>query len=37
MLSRRDDLDYYQRARVSARLEEMRIVAAQFDEGPQDA
>lgn len=32
MLGRRDDLDYYQRARVSARLEEIRIIAAEFEQ-----
>ena len=31
MLSDREDLDYYQRARVTARLEEMRIVLQDFD------
>jgi predicted Zn-dependent protease len=35
MLSGRDDLDYYQRARVSARLEEMRIIAKQFEQPEQ--
>jgi len=34
MLERRDDLDYYQRARVTARLEEMRIMLGELsDEG----
>lgn len=32
MLSRRDDLDYYQRARISARLMEMRIMAGEIGE-----
>lgn len=32
MLRRRDDLSYYQRARVTARLDEMRVIAADFDE-----
>jgi predicted Zn-dependent protease len=32
MLSRRDDLDYYQRARVTARLEEMRLILGEFGE-----
>jgi predicted Zn-dependent protease len=31
MLADREDLDYYQRARVTARLEEMRIVLQDFD------
>ncbi len=31
MLKRRDDLDYYQRARVTARLDEMRIILADFE------
>lgn len=30
MLTRRDDLDYYQRARVTARLEEMRIIMGEL-------
>ncbi|KAA9129843.1 M48 family metallopeptidase [Marinihelvus fidelis] len=38
MLKRRDDLNYYQRARVTARLEEMRIILADFDVStPDDA
>lgn len=32
MLTRRKDLDYYQRARVTARLEEMRIILGEFGE-----
>ena len=28
----REDLDYYQRSRVTARLEEMRLIMADFDE-----
>lgn len=32
MLTRRKDLDYYQRARVAARLQEMRIMAGELDE-----
>jgi predicted Zn-dependent protease len=32
MLIRRDDLDYYQRARVTARLDEMRLIIAEFDD-----
>lgn len=32
MLTVRDDLDYYQRARVTARLEEMRIILRDFDQ-----
>jgi predicted Zn-dependent protease len=31
MLSDRDDLDYYERARVTARLEEMRVILRDFD------
>lgn len=31
MLTRRDDLDYYQRARVAARLEEMRLIIGEFE------
>jgi predicted Zn-dependent protease len=31
LLQLRDDLDYYQRARVTARLEEMRVITADFD------
>lgn len=31
LLQDRDDLDYYQRSRVTARLEEMRIIMADFD------
>ncbi len=37
MLTRRDDLDYYQRARVTARLEEMRIILGEFEEGDQQS
>lgn len=36
MLQRRDDLDYYQRARVTARLEEMRIMLADFEVQPRE-
>lgn len=32
MLTKRDDLDYYERARVSARLMEMRILMTEFGE-----
>ncbi|MEM1410937.1 MAG: M48 family metalloprotease [Pseudomonadota bacterium] len=31
-LQQRDDLDYYQRSRVTARLEEMRVITADFDD-----
>lgn len=34
LLQLRDDLNYYQRARVGARLEEMRIITADFDQSP---
>lgn len=32
LLQLRDDLDYYQRARVTARLEEMRVIMSDFDQ-----
>lgn len=32
LLQRRDDLDYYQRSRVTARLEEMRVITADFED-----
>jgi len=31
LLQERDDLDYYQRSRVTARLEEMRVILSDFD------
>lgn len=37
MLTRRDDLDYYQRARVTARLEEMRIMLGEFGEEDEES
>lgn len=32
LLQLRDDLDYYQRSRVTARLEEMRVITADFED-----
>jgi len=37
MLSRRDDLDYYQRARVTARLDEMRLIIGEFGETEEES
>jgi predicted Zn-dependent protease len=37
LLLDRDDIDYYQRARATARLEEMRVILSDFEDPPSDS